>query len=56
VTTKQLGIMPINGILHRFDHRPLPVCVHGKIMDSWPDPDYVYVRFQSAVKDVVDHQ
>jgi hypothetical protein len=43
------------GILCRYDHRPLPVCVRCEIMDSWPDPDHVYVRFQSAVRDVVDH-
>jgi hypothetical protein len=43
------------GILCCYDHRPLPVCVCCDIMDSWPDPDHVYVGFQSAVRDVVDH-
>jgi hypothetical protein len=44
-----------HGILRCYDRQPLPVCVHGEIMDSWPDPDHVYVGFQSAVRDVVDH-
>jgi hypothetical protein len=44
-----------HGILRRYDRRPLPVCVRGEIMDSWPDPDHVYVGFQSAVRDVGDH-
>jgi hypothetical protein len=34
-----------HGVLHQFDHRPLPVCVRGEIMDSWPDPNHEYVGF-----------
>jgi hypothetical protein len=43
-----------HGVLRRFDRRPLPVCVRGEIMDSWPDPNHVYVGFQAALRDVVD--
>jgi hypothetical protein len=37
------------GVLHKFDLRPLPVCVRGKIMDNWPEPNHVYVGFQAAL-------
>ncbi len=30
------------------DQQPLPFCVRGEIMDSWPDPDHVYLRFHSC--------
>ena len=40
-----------HGVLCHFDHRPLPVCVHGEIMDSWPDPNHEYVGFQQAMID-----
>jgi hypothetical protein len=42
-----------HGVLWHFDHRPLPVCVRGEIMDSWPDPNH-YVGFQQAMKDASD--
>jgi hypothetical protein len=44
-----------HGVLRCFDRRPLPVCVRGEILDSWPDPDHVYVGFQLAVRDAADH-
>ncbi len=43
-----------HGVLCCFDQPPLPACVHGEIMDSWPDPDHVYVGFQLYVRDAVD--
>jgi hypothetical protein len=43
-----------HGILRRFDRRPLPVCVRGEIMDSWPDPNHEYVGFHAALRDVVE--
>jgi hypothetical protein len=36
-------------ILRRFDQRPLPICVHGEIKDSWPDPICNYTGFQCAL-------
>jgi len=35
-----------HGVLWCFDRRPLPVCICGEIMDSWPDPNHQYVGFQ----------
>jgi len=43
------------GVLQRFDRRPLPVCVRGKIMDSWPDPNHVCTGFQLAMKDAAEN-
>jgi hypothetical protein len=43
-----------HGVLRRFDHRPLPVCVHGEVMDAWPEANHVYVSFQLAMKDAAD--
>ena len=43
------------GVLRRFDRRPLPVCVRGEIMDSWPDPNHVYTGFQLAMKDAAEN-
>jgi len=40
-----------HGILHWFDQRQLPVCVCGEILDSWPDPNHIYIGFQLAVKE-----
>ncbi len=39
-----------HGVLRRYDRRPLPMCVHSEIMDSWPDPNRNYVGFQAAIK------
>jgi hypothetical protein len=38
-----------HGILHHFDQRPLPICIHGEIIDSWPDPNHSYTGFQYAL-------
>jgi hypothetical protein len=43
-----------HGVLRRFDRRPLPVCVRGEIMDSWPDPNHQYVGFQQAISDAAE--
>jgi hypothetical protein len=43
-----------HGVLCKFDRRPLPICVHGEIMDNWPDPNRSYVGFQAALNDVSD--
>jgi hypothetical protein len=43
-----------HGVLRRFDWRPLPMCIRGEIMDSWPDPNHVYVGYQVALHDVMD--
>lgn len=43
-----------HGVLHCFEHRPLPVCIHGEIMDSWSDPNHEYVCFQQALKDAAE--
>lgn len=43
-----------HGILRRFDRRPLPVCVRGEIMDSWPDANHEYVGFHAALRDAVE--
>jgi len=43
-----------HGVLRRFDRRPLPVCVHGEILDSWPDANHEYTGFQLAMKDAAD--
>jgi hypothetical protein len=43
-----------HGVLQRFDHRPLPICVRGEIMDLWPDPNHEYVGFQQAMNDARD--
>jgi hypothetical protein len=40
-----------HGVLHCFDHRPLPVCVRGEIMDAFPDPNHTYVGFQATLRD-----
>ncbi len=40
--------------LHRFDRWPLPVCIRGEIMDSWPDPNHEYVGSHAALYDVVE--
>ncbi len=40
-----------HGVLRRFDCRPLPVSIHGEIMDSWPDPNHQYIGFQQAMRD-----
>ncbi len=42
-------------VLHCLDQQTLTVCVCGEIMDSWPDLDHVFVGFQLAVRDAVDH-
>jgi len=41
------------GVLHRYDRRPLPMCVYSEIIDSYPDPNGNYVGFQAALKDAV---
>jgi len=41
-------------VLRRFDRRPLPVCVRGEILDSWPDANHEYTGFQLAMKDAAD--
>jgi len=33
-----------HGVLHKFDHRPLPICVRGEIMDYWPEPDHYAIK------------
>ncbi len=43
-----------HGVLRRFDRRPLPVCVRGEIVDSWPDPNHQYVGFQQAISDAAE--
>ncbi len=43
-----------HGVLHWFDHRPLPVCVYGEIMDSWLDPNHVYIGFQVTMRDAAE--
>ena len=43
-----------HGVLRRFDRRPLPVCVRGEILDSWPDPNHQYVGFQQAMRDAAE--
>jgi hypothetical protein len=43
-----------HGVLHRFDRRPLPVCIRGEIMDAWPEADHVYVGFQMALRAATD--
>ena len=43
------------GVLHKHDRRPLPVCVCGEIMDSYPDPNHQYVGFRDALNDVAVH-
>jgi len=40
------------GVLRKYDRRPLPVCVRGEIMDSYPDPNHQYVGFLAAMNDV----
>jgi hypothetical protein len=40
------------GGLCKHDRRPLPVCVCGEIMDSYPDPNHQYVGFHAALNDV----
>jgi hypothetical protein len=40
------------GVLCKHDRRPLPVCVHGEIMDSYPDPNRQYVGFRAALNNV----
>ncbi len=44
-----------HGVLWKYDRRPLPVCVHGEIMDNWPDPNHVYVGFHAALNNVSDN-
>ena len=43
-----------HGVLRWFDRRPLPVCVRGETMDSWPDPNHQYVGFQQAISDAAE--
>ncbi len=43
-----------HGVLHHFDHRPLPVCILGQILDSWLDPNHEQVGFQLAMKDAAE--
>jgi hypothetical protein len=43
-----------HGVLRRFDCRPLPVSIHGEIMDSWPDPNHQYIGFRQAMRDAAD--
>jgi hypothetical protein len=45
-----------HGILRWFDRRKLPVCVQGGILNSWLDPNHVYVGFQLAVKEAVEEE
>jgi len=42
------------GVLYCFDYRPLPVCICGEILDSWPDPNHEYVGFKQAMRDAAE--
>ncbi len=43
-----------HGVLHRFDYRPLPMCVRSETTDNWPDPNHNYIGFQSAINQAAE--
>jgi hypothetical protein len=42
-------------VICKHDRRPLPECVRGEIMDSYPDLNHQYVGFRAALNDVAQN-
>ncbi len=39
------------GVIHKFNHRHLPVCVHSEITGSYPDPSHQHFGFLASMND-----
>lgn len=38
------------GMLRRYDHWPLPMCIHSEIMENCPDPGHDFIAVQAAIR------